>query len=203
MFDDDDQGGENVAWPSYVDFLSTFIFVLFVFIGSLLFIVHGQVREREFQIKMSDFMKRLEDNGTPATIEGRKIRWDLRKQLDFGSFSSELNDKHRAYLRKVARQLPVALEKAGDCSVVVLGAADSAPVQGDVFGNWRLSSNRALSVLEFLYECEDCGYDKSMQRRLTLLGEGDTKADRTRVSEEDRRVDLILDCSKNDSEIHR
>ena len=197
-----ENGDENVAWPSYVDFLSTFTFVLFIFIGSLLFILYGQLPERMFQMRMETFMKQLEVNGTPATIDGHRVRWDLRRQLDFAPSSAVLNEKHKTYLRKIAQQLPQGLKDGGDCRIVVLGTADSTPFANDPFGNWNLSSQRALRVLEFLHQCADCGYGLEMRRRLTLLGEGDTRADKNRAADDDRRVDLILDCSI-DTEVRR
>ena len=68
---EDSMGDEGVGWPSYVDFLSTFSFVLFIFIGSLLFLMHGQIGERAFESKVSDYVTRLRKEGIEVTVEGR------------------------------------------------------------------------------------------------------------------------------------
>ena len=191
---EDSMGDEGVGWPSYVDFLSTFSFVLFIFIGSLLFLMHGQIGERAFASKVSDYVTRLRKQGIEVTVEGRKIRYDLRRQVAFGTRQATLTAAHEAYLRKIARELPAGLQAAGPCKVVVLGKADAQKIANDPFGNWDLSARRALAVLRFLYNCTDCGYGAEMQKRLVLLGEGDV--DSTSASRDDRRVDLVIDCTR-------
>ena len=191
---EDSMGDEGVGWPSYVDFLSTFSFVLFIFIGSLLFLMHGQIGERAFASKVSDYVKHLRKQGIEVTVEGRKIRYDLRRQVAFGTRQATLTSEHEAYLRKIARELPAGLQAAGPCKVVVLGKADAQKIANDPFGNWDLSARRALAVLRFLYNCNDCGYGVEMQKRLVLLGEGDV--DSTSASRDDRRVDLVIDCTR-------
>ena len=187
---------EGVGWPSYVDFLATFAFVLFLFIGSLLFLMHGQVGERAFANRMAPYVDKLRTQGIDVAVEGMRVKYDLRKQVDFGSGSAELAPKHMAYLRRVARHLPEGLKQAGDCKVVVLGKADRIKFKNDPFGNWSLSAERALAVLKFLYNCENCGYGQEMRGRLTLLGEGDVAAKTRNSSAEDRRVDVVIDCTR-------
>jgi flagellar motor protein MotB len=196
---DDDYGDENMAWPSYVDFLSAFSFVLFIFIGFLLYMLYGQVPEQLFKIRTSKFVGDLrgKDPNLAPRVEGMRLVWDLSKKLNFRDGSAELGAAHRRYLTQVARELPRGLAEAGpDCRVVVLGTADSRPFQNDPFGNWNLSAQRALSVLRFLYSCNDCGYGAEIRKKLTLSGEGDTRAN-TRVTSQDRRVDLVIDCTPN------
>ena len=190
---EDTMGDEGIGWPSYVDFLSTFSFVLFIFIGSLLFLMHGQIGERAFAGKVENYVAHLRKQGIEATVEGRKIRYDLRRQVAFGTRQATLTAEHESYLRKVARELPAGLKAAGPCKVVVLGKAD-AQKSNDPFSNWDLSARRALAVLRFLYNCTDCGYGAEMQKRLVLLGEGDV--DSTSASRDDRRVDLVIDCTR-------
>jgi flagellar motor protein MotB len=190
----DSYGDESVAWPSYVDFLSTFSFVLFIFIGSLLFLMHGQIGERTFAAKVSEYVSRLRKEGIEVTVEGRKIRYDLRHQVAFATRQATLTSDHEAYLRKIAHELPAGLAAAGECKVVVLGKADAKKYPNDPFGNWDLSARRALAVLRFLYNCTDCGYGPEMQKRLVLLGEGDVES--SGASGDDRRVDLIIDCTR-------
>jgi flagellar motor protein MotB len=194
LLQEDSYGDESVGWPSYVDFLSTFSFVLFIFIGSLLFLMHGQIGERAFASKVSAYVSRIRKEGIEVTVEGRKIRFDLRRQVAFGTRQATLTSEHEVYLRKVARELKPGLDAAGQCKVVVLGKADAKKYPNDPFGNWDLSARRALAVLRFLYNCNDCGYGLDMQKRLVLLGEGDV--DSAGASSDDRRVDLVIDCTR-------
>ena len=194
LLQEDSFGDESVGWPSYVDFLSTFSFVLFIFIGSLLFLMHGQIGERAFASQVSDYVTHLRKQGIEVTVEGRKIRYDLRRQVAFATRQATLTSEHESYLRKIARELPAGLQAAGPCKIVVLGKADAKKYPNDPFGNWDLSARRALAVLRFLYNCTDCGYGPDMQKRLVLLGEGDV--DSTSNSSDDRRVDLVIDCTR-------
>lgn len=191
--DFDTYADESVAWPSYVDFLSTFSFVLFLFIGSLLFLMHGQIGDRLFAAKVKRYVEQLRQQGIAVSVQGRKIKFDLTHQVDFVRGSAELEPRHTEYLRRVGRMLPLGLHTAGDCKVVVVGKADAAKYAGNPFGNWSLSAERALNVLQFLYTCPDCGYGPEMRRNLVLLGQGDIESKRAGAA--DRRVDLEIDCT--------
>ncbi len=190
----DPYSDENVGWPSYVDFLATFSFVLFLFIGSLMFLMHGQLGDRLFAAKVAAYVDGVKGQGIEVSVEGRKIKYDLRRNIDFKTKSAVLTDKHKDYLRRIAKVLPGGLKAAGDCKVVVLGKADAAKFL-DPFGNWNLSAQRALAVLQFLYNCTECGYrPDEIRSRLVLLGEGDVESRGT--SPDDRRVDLVIDCTR-------
>ena len=195
-----DYGDENMAWPSYVDFLSAFSFVLFIFIGFLLYMLYGQVPEQMFKLRTQKFVSELHARNPKLEprVEGMRLVWDLSKALNFKEGSAVLAASHRNYLAELARELPRALQDAGpNCRVVVLGTADSRPFPNDPFGNWNLSAERALSVLRFLYSCDTCGYGAEMRKKLTLSGEGDTRAN-ARASSRDRRVDLVIDCTPHE-----
>jgi flagellar motor protein MotB len=204
-YDGGGYGDENIAWPSYVDFLSAFSFVLFIFIGFLLYMLYGQVPEQMFKLRTQKFVEELHsrDPNLAPRVEGMRLVWDLSKELNFADGSPQLTAAHRAYLAQLARELPRGLRDAGpNCSVVVLGTADSRPFVNDPFGNWNLSAQRALSVLRFLYSCTTCGYDAvEMRKKLTLSGEGATRAN-TRALSKDRRVDLVIDCTPNAKTVH-
>jgi flagellar motor protein MotB len=190
----DPYGDESVGWPSYVDFFATFSFVLFIFIGSLLYLMYGQLGDRLFAAKVAKYVTHLKQQGIEVSVEGQKIKYDLRRHVDFDQNSAELTPRHKEYLRRVARVLPDGLQAAGVCKIVVLGKADAAKFKDDPFGNWNLSARRALAVLQFLYNCPDCGYGPEMRRKLVLLGEGDVES--TSPNADDRRVDLVIDCTR-------
>jgi len=189
---------ENVGWPSYVDFLCTFVFVLILFVGSLLYILSGDIRRREFQRKATGFGTVLREQGIAfaVDVEGHKVRLPLKGQVDFEPGESAILPRHVPYLRKIASILAQA---TGSKRIIVLGFADRTPFEGDPFGNWRLSAERALHVLQFFYNCHNCGYDVEIRKQLTLTGEGDIGASQTNVTNsEDRRVDIIIDFGAQD-----
>jgi flagellar motor protein MotB len=190
----DTYADESVGWPSYVDFLSTFSFVLFIFIGSLLFLMYGQLGDRIFAAKVKHYIETLKGQGIEVSVEGRKIKFDLRREVDFANNSAALEERHKRYLRRVGQALPKGLQTAGNCKVVVVGKADASKFKDDPFGNWSLSAKRALNVLQFLYDCPDCGYGPEMRKYLVLLGEGDVESRKPGV--DDRRVDLEIDCTQ-------
>src|SRR5947209_1861455 len=92
-------GDESVGWPSYVDFLSTFSFVLFIFIGSLLFLMHGGIGEKAFEEKVAPYVAKLKKEGIEAKVENRKIRFDLRNHVAFATKQATLTSQHEDYLR--------------------------------------------------------------------------------------------------------
>ncbi len=184
----DDLNDESVAWPSYVDFLSAFVFVLFIFIGSVLYLQTGDVEWAEFLRATEPVRNGLTHAGIENHVRGRMVIIPLKKQIEFPSGQSELRPEHLRFLRRVGNMFT----DAGNCRrIVVAGYADASPVRGDPFGNWRLSSARAQSVLEFFHGCSDCGYGPDIKRKLILSGEGDTGAGRD--GSVDRRVDIIID----------
>ena len=195
ILDDLSFGDENVGWPSYVDFLSTFIFVLILFVGSLLYLLSGDIQERLIQAKVQPYSKSLSDQGVFNVVEGKKIKLPLKGMVEFDVGRSTLLEKHIPYLRRIGSMLARA---PGSKRIVVRGYADSSPFANDPFGNWRLSSERALNILRFFYDCKDCGYGEDVRRQLTLTGEGDLDAKREKSGraddgKDDRRVDIFIE----------
>jgi flagellar motor protein MotB len=182
---------EGVGWPSYVDFLSTFVFVLFIFIGSLLYILSGDIQQKSFERRIQNYVTKLNAAGIANVVEGKTIKLPLKGKVDFGTNSANLKPQHEKYLREIGEYLKQA---PGSKRIVIMGHADRQPFPNDPFGNWRLSSQRALRVLDFLYSCNDCGYGPEVREQLTLTGEGNINADsEQRNNPEDRRVDVIID----------
>jgi flagellar motor protein MotB len=189
-----DRTDENVGWPSYVDFLSTFIFLLILFIGSLVFQVSGVIakgRMRRELVRISNGI------GVPNYVRQNKIFIPLAEQVNFASGSSELDSIALEHLTNVGLQIAKACHdpKIRCNKIIVEGHADSVPVKSNPkFGNWKLSSVRALNVLQFFYGCGNCGYGEEIRSRLTLSGEGDIGAKQSRSGNSgDRRVDVVLD----------
>jgi flagellar motor protein MotB len=184
---------EHAGWPSYVDFLASFAFVLIIFIACLTYIVSGAAEQRRRAEQMQAMSREFAEAGIENEIEGLSLRISLKDKVSFETSRSDLRPSDAAYLREAGRKI------AGhpECRrVVVQGFADSVPFRGDPFGNWDLSTKRALTVLRFFYLCEDCGYGDDIRDKLVLAGDGSQSAEKVATgSAQDRRVDVVLDCS--------
>jgi flagellar motor protein MotB len=182
---------ENVAWPSYVDFLSTFVFILILFVGCLVFFISDVQQRADRQKRLQNISKQLNEEGIANVVDGERIILSLRGEVQFERNSSELDTMGKDYLKKAGyriAKLPPAER------IVVQGFADTDKCKNDEFCNWQYSVNRAIEVLKFLYKCDDCGYGPEIKRKLVLAGNGDLSAAKIATSA-DRRVDVVLDYS--------
>jgi len=194
-----DNTDENVGWPSYVDFLATFIFLLILFIGSLVFQVSGVMEQRKKTHELKTISAQITQAGVPNSVLQNKILIPLDKQVNFATGRAELDLQAQDHLRRVARQIAAACaDSRVQCKkVVVEGHADRVPFKNNKFGNWELSANRAVQVLQFFYNCLHCGYGEEIRARLALSGQGDVDAAKSlNGNASDRRVDVILDYGK-------
>jgi flagellar motor protein MotB len=207
MFEHDEQD-EGIAWPSYVDFLSTFIFVMIIFIGSLVYILSGDIGDRTFKVAVANTKTALGQAHIDYRLQSKKIYIPLKDQIKFEtgcpdatkvSCPKGLSDENVAYLRKVAK---VIAQDRGWKQIIIEGRADATQYKDGTgkidklseFKNFDLSTRRAMEVLEFFHDCFDCGYDpKSIRPKLVLSGLGN-KND-TGPDQGERRVDVVLDYS--------
>ncbi|MCU1285322.1 MAG: hypothetical protein JWO13_1672 [Acidobacteriales bacterium] len=188
---DDHFPDENVAWPSYVDFLSTFVFILILFIGCLVFFISDVQDRANRQKRLDEISKTLKDQGIANVVDGERIVLSLRGKVQFEKKESILDEKGRDYLR-LAGQRIAKLPRAE--RIVVQGFADADKCPNDEFCNWQYSASRALEVLKFMYKCQNCGYGQDIKQKLVLAGDGDISAAKVALGS-DRRVDVILDYS--------
>jgi chemotaxis protein MotB len=195
-----DNTDENVGWPSYVDFLASFIFLLILFIGSLVFQVSGVIEQRKKTQTLKHISELMGKAGIANSVRQNKILIPLDQQVTFPSNSSMIDSSARDHLRNVGLQIAKACsDPQVRCRrILVEGHADNVPVKNDPeFGNWKLSANRALEVLRFFYRCRNCGYGEEVPARLALSGQGAVDAkNSTSGNVSDRRVDVILDYGK-------
>lgn len=205
MFGDQEQD-LAIAWPSYVDFLSAFIFVLILFIGSLLYLLSGHLGERTFLHSVGNTRAELNRANIPNWIQGKKLYISLKDQVTFEKGCPDpskplcdagLSHSNEDNLRNVAK---IIAGNPGWNRIVIEGRADAAPYRDpktgkiDPFKNFELSSRRATLVLRFFYDCNDCGYDEDVIRpKLVLSGLGSRSG--TQADQGERRVDLVLDYS--------
>ena len=190
MLDQDESTDENIAWPGYVDFLCTFVFVLIIFIGSLLYLLSGDINKRIINKRIAPVEQKLKSAGMPYLREGSKLLFKLNGKVEFETNAVKIRPDQERFLREIGNQFT----SPGLKKIMVKGLADSQPCLSDPFCNWDISSRRATEVLKFYYNCTDCGFDARIRKMLILSGEGDTSSDSSgRANSSDRRVDIILD----------
>ena len=189
----DDQADDGIGWPSYVDFLSTFVMILILFLACIVFFVSDVQNRAKRQRRVNEVSDALAKSGIQYQAVGDRIVISLKNKVEFRTKEFVLDDKGRAFLRSTAKQLS---DTSDVKHIIVQGRADSDPFANDEFGNWKLSAQRALEVLQFLYNCENCAPGVDLKSKLVLAGEGDTEARRNVSTEEkskDRSPDVILD----------
>ncbi len=187
----DGEEQEGTVWPAYVDFLSTFVFVLIVFIGSLLFLLSGDIQKGVMDGLVNPVEADCKSAGLPCSRDGSKIVVPLTGKVEFGTNQVRVQKPQEDFLRQVGK----LFERPGIKRIVVKGTADMQRCKSDPFCNWDISARRALEVIKFYYDCIDCGYGEKVKKLLVLSGEGDTSS--TGVTSSDRRVDIILDFNAN------
>lgn len=190
---------ESVGWPSYVDFLSTFIFLLILFIGSLVFQVSGVIEQRTKTRRLKEISSMMGSSGVPNSVLQNKIFIPLERQVNFAPGKAILDEPAKEHLRLVALQITQACsDQHIRCRrIIVEGHADRTPFKNNPFGNWELSAYRAVQVLQFFYNCTTCGFEPKIRTLLVLSGQGDVDATGSiKGDAADRRVDVILDYGK-------
>jgi flagellar motor protein MotB len=187
---------ESVAWPSYVDFLSAFIFVLLLLVAILLTLASGDFEQRAFEANTRTIRADLNKNKIPYVVEGHKYRISLEGQVTFVTNTSDLDQNDRDALEEFGK-LYIAKNELLIHRIIIEGHADRQAPR-DPFRNWQLSADRAVAVLRFLYLCNTCGYGESVREKLTLSGQGELDASAQKTDNpNDRRVDIILDFGRS------
>jgi|SRR5271170_1142753 flagellar motor protein MotB len=187
---------ENIGWPSYVDFLTSFAFVLIMFVTWSVNLIAGVEREQKIHESLERTQSKFVKAGFEAIIEGHKLKIPLTNKVVFKLSKADLDDSSQGRLREAGKLI------AGEPDVkwiIVEGYSDRLQAK-DEFFNWTLSVNRAEAVLRFLYSCTDCNYNpKDIRPKLVLYGVGDLESttlkgvDLSKGVAGDRRVDIILD----------
>jgi flagellar motor protein MotB len=193
---------ENIGWPSYVDFLATFLFILILFVTWSLSLIAGAEREEQIQKTLEPITAEFINQGFEPVIEGHKIRIPLRDKVVFAMNKSNLDDNARNHLRLAGSLIAAHPEIR---RVIVMGYADRTAPKHDQFFNWHISVDRSQEVLKFLYLCNDCGYKpEEIRPKLVLRGDGDLDSQLLSGGEKesgvagDRRVDIVLDLGDDE-----
>jgi flagellar motor protein MotB len=166
---------------------------LIIFIGSLLYLLSGDISKRIIDGLITPVETGLTGAGVPWVREGDKILIALSGKVEFATNQSTIRPEQERFLRQIG---PYFVSN-GIRRIVVRGLADSQKCISDPFCNWDISARRAQEVLKYFYNCTDCGYAASgdaVRRLFVLSGEGDTSSTGPGVpNSRERRVDIILD----------
>jgi flagellar motor protein MotB len=201
------------VWPGYVDFMSTFIFILLIFVGALLYILSGDIGDKSFRSSVLTTESDLTRAGIQYTVQGRKIVISLKGLVKFESgcpdlgrascktYNDTLSPENEEHLRVVAT---IIANHPGCRRIVIEGLADSMPYpdpKTSEFKNFELSARRAMQVLKFFHDCPECDkkYDVLKVRpKLALSGLGSKLGSEQsgKGNKDERRVDVILDYSE-------
>jgi flagellar motor protein MotB len=186
---------DSVVWPSYVDFLSAFIFILLLLVAILLTLASGNFEQRSFEVNTRSLRTDLDRDKIHYVVEGYKYVISLEGQVTFVTGTAVLDQKDEKALQGIANSY-IAKYEPRIHRIIIEGHADRQPAH-DPFGNWQLSADRAVAVLRFLYLCDSCGYGSGVRKKLTLSGQGELDASSLKTDNpNDRRVDIILDFGR-------
>lgn len=194
---------EITAWPSYVDFLLSFCFVLVLALGYMVFIsVHGVEGEDfardatsgEAALKQMGLDPRVDWNEHRVYVPLRFVVFDVGCPMKKTGCPQDLPADQQDELRKVAQTLSTRFQASR--TILLRGQADRTKGSDD-FTNFRVASERAVAVYKVLLLCaEACGLNKvnGSLSKVQLDNVGDTQASGT--GKEDRTVTLILDYTR-------
>src|SRR5437899_3172814 len=113
--------------------MSTFIFVLIIFVGALLYIMSGDIGNRTFRQSVSKTQDALNRANIKNWVEGNKLYISLKGQVRFepgcpGSSKCQYNDdlspENQANLKKVAK---IIASQQDSSRIVIEGRADASP----------------------------------------------------------------------------
>jgi hypothetical protein len=189
---------ESVAWPSYVDFLSTFAILMVLFAGYMAFLLANGVNDTAF---IADTGKLAAIDGTKTMVDAdrRQVQINLNDVMQFESGCplkregcAAIPNETRARLQEIGRQIEISYTHA--LTVSVQGRADNAPGSSP-YRNMEVAGDRALQVFEILDQCQQCSGEFRSKLRIYNVGDKETQG----VGPEFRTVFLILDYSMGGS----
>jgi len=183
---------ESVAWPSYVDFLSSFAIIMILFAGYMAFLLSNGVRDTAF---MADVDKVSAIKGATPDWDRREIQVNLSDVLTYDRGCPlrkdgclEMDPQQQENLREIGRQIGEYYPHSSRISVQ--GRADKE--QGkDPYRNMEVAGSRAMEVFKILKECKTCAPE--FRSKLEIANVGDTRA--YGIGPEYRTVFIILDYS--------
>lgn len=133
---------------------------------------------------INDALKSFDNSELNVYIKDGKVYVAMEEKLLFKSGSSKIDKRGESAIIKLAK----ILEKNTDTEILIEGHTDNV---GDDNYNWKLSTQRALSVVKIITE-----NSKVMANRITASGRGMHKPVADNTTEEgrqkNRRIEIIL-----------
>jgi hypothetical protein len=194
---------EAIAWPSYVDFLFAFVFILVLALGYMTFaLVHG-VEAEDLENEASGVGQALKalSVDTHIDLDRRTIEIPLSRIISFEEGCpgkpncNSLNDEQKHKLIAIWK---VIVENNPNAHTIFLRGQASATQGKDAFTNFEVGNRRALTVYQILYNCgAECGFDLNNYefKKIQLANAGATLVTGPTVNADDRTVTIILDYS--------
>jgi hypothetical protein len=196
-----DGGDDGIAWPSYVDFLFAFSFILVLSLGYMAFVSVSGVEDEVFQREAISGRSALEKMGIKPNInsERKTIEIPLNKFISFEKgcpskpiCPKELSEDEQKSLRGLAGLFSTEFRAA---RVISLRGQADRDKGSDDFVNFRVGNDRALAVYKVFFHCAAaCGLTDATGslRKIQLANAGDTLAEVAGASRQDRTVTIIL-----------
>lgn len=187
---------ENVAWPSYVDFLSVFSIILVLFAGYMAFLLSNGMSDTRFRSDVQNAQGRI--HNAYANFSSNQMIIPLGDTITFESGcpakpdckERELNADQVSALQKKGKEISQYYSHATHVSVQ--GRADKEPGSNQ-YKNMEVAGARAFAVFKTLDQCDDCS--NSFRKKLRIANVGDKEA--IGIGPEFRTVVLVLDYSKD------
>jgi chemotaxis protein MotB len=144
---------------------------------------------QELRDKVSDALYGFQSEGLDVKIKNGKVYVSMEEKLLFPSGSTQIDERGKEALRKLAR----VLEKNKDINIMVEGHTDNVPVisSAAMKDNWDLSVKRATAVVRILTESSGLKGERIIaagRSKYMPLESNETEAGRRK----NRRTEIIL-----------
>jgi hypothetical protein len=190
---------EALAWPSYVDFLSTFAFILILFVGYMAFVISNGMRDAMFLAAVESPSNVIgPDVPYEVDYENRQILINLNEKIRFDNncprkagCATDLSSDQKEWLTRLGNAVA---EKFPDASRIVLQGQADRKSTSDRYGNFELAHQRAMLVYRFFDELPEV--DESLgqfRKKLQIANVGDKLAPNGGDDANARTVVMIVD----------
>jgi len=146
-------------WPSFTDVLITVVFILIMFFFLLVLRVYQEQLINFNEIRemvMKDLRDNLDNDANIIdrdTLVGTNHTIIFKESFLFKTGEDVFKDsKSENLIRIIGRVLNKYVKSGTIARIVVEGHTNSIPITGDKYGNWTLSTNRAVRVVKTLDE---------------------------------------------------
>lgn len=139
-------------------------------------------------------VKAAHGTGIELGLDRRNVQ--IASDALFDPNSAVVREEVRDRIRTVLAHAIAAAVRVPGHTIVIAGHADAVPVKGDKFGNWDLSTRRAVAVLSMVLEARP----EIPANRVIAVGYGDTRPlpGKEPFAAENRRVEISVEPEARD-----